>query len=147
MPDDGGAARRPHPPGRHAVDDPRRRRDAHSRGRAAVTAAFDGLFAPNPDAGRAAVAPRGRRRAPGLVPRPARPGRRPRQPDAVRIDSFDHATADTVDVTFSILLNGAVVLDALPGQAKLVDGTWLVTTKTYCQVATLGVDTIPEACR
>ena len=65
----------------------------------------------------------------------------------MRIDSFDRATADTVDVTFSILLNGAVVLDALPGQAKLVDGKWLVTTKTYCQVATLGVDTIPEACR
>jgi hypothetical protein len=65
----------------------------------------------------------------------------------VRIDSFGRATADTVDVTFSILLNGAVVLDSLPGQAKLVDGKWLVTTGTYCQVATLGVDTIPEACK
>ncbi len=66
---------------------------------------------------------------------------------SVRIDSFDGATADTVDVTFSILIDDAVVLDALPGQAKLVHGVWLVTTGTYCQVATLGTDTVPEACR
>jgi hypothetical protein len=66
---------------------------------------------------------------------------------SVRIDSFNGSTDDTVDLTFSLLVDGNVVLDALPGQAKLVDGHWLVTTKTYCQVATLGIDTIPEACR
>src|SRR4029078_8456228 len=66
---------------------------------------------------------------------------------SLRISSFDGATPDTVDVTFSILINGVVVLDALPGQARLVDGAWLVTARTYCQVATLGVSTIPEPCR
>ena len=66
---------------------------------------------------------------------------------SVRIDSFDGQTGEVVRLTFSILIDGNVVLDALPGEAKLVDGRWLVTTKTYCQVATLGVDAIPEACQ
>jgi endonuclease/exonuclease/phosphatase family metal-dependent hydrolase len=115
--------------------------------RAAVTAAFDGLFAPNPDPdaqlahleGAAAL-----RRS--FLARRAQVGDLANH-TSVRIDSFDGATTATVDVTFTILLNGAVVLDALPGQAKLVEGAWLVSTRTYCQVATLGVDTIPEACR
>ena len=67
---------------------------------------------------------------------------------SVRLDSLRRgATPDIVDVTFSIMIDGNVVLDALPGQARLVGGHWLVTTKTYCQVATLGIDTVPEACK
>ena len=91
--------------------------------RSAVTAAFDGLFAPNPDPDAQLSHLEG-----GAALRDSFLARRAQVGDlanhtAVRIDSFDHATADTVDVTFSILVNGAVVLDALPGQAKLVDGT------------------------
>jgi len=112
-----------------------------------VLAAFDGLFAPNPNAdAQLSHLERGAELRDSFLARRAQVGALA-DSTAVRIDSFDRATADTVDVTFSILVSGAVVLDALPGQAKLVDGTWLVSTKTYCQVATLGVDTIPEACR
>jgi endonuclease/exonuclease/phosphatase family metal-dependent hydrolase len=111
-----------------------------------VTAAFTGLFAPNPDAeSQLSHLEDGEALKESFLARRAQVGEMANQ-IAVRIDSFDGATADTVDVTFSILLNGAVVLDALPGQAKLVDGEWLVTSATYCQVATLGVDTVPEAC-
>lgn len=66
---------------------------------------------------------------------------------AVRIDSMTPADTDHVDVTYTILLDGAVVLDALPGRAVKVGDTWLVSRRTYCQVATLGIDTIPEPCR
>jgi len=66
---------------------------------------------------------------------------------SVRIDTMTAAGPDAVDVTFSILLDDAVVLDALAGRAVNVDGRWLVSRATYCQVATLGVDEIPEACR
>src|SRR6185436_11109681 len=96
---------------------------------AAVTGAFDGLFEPNPDADAQLSHLEG-----GAALRDSFLARRDQVGDlanhtAVRIESFDHATADTVDVTFSILIDGAVVLDALPGQAKLVDDTWLVSTK------------------
>jgi endonuclease/exonuclease/phosphatase family metal-dependent hydrolase len=112
-----------------------------------VTAAFTGLFAPNPDPD----AQLSHLEDPATL-RDSFLARRAQVGDlanrtAARIDSFVGATKHTVDVTFSILLDGAVVLDSLPGQAKLVDGRWLVTTRTYCQVATLGVSTIPEACR
>ena len=66
---------------------------------------------------------------------------------AVRIDSMKATDADHVDVTYSILLDGAVVLDALPGHALKVGDTWLVSRRTYCQVATLGTDTVPEPCK
>ncbi|MGZ6913012.1 MAG: hypothetical protein ACXVJS_15755 [Acidimicrobiia bacterium] len=115
--------------------------------RDAVTAAFTNLFAPNPDADQQlsslehAAALRdsfiARKRQVGAVA----------DQTSVRIDSFDRATRNTVDLTFSILVNGAVVLDELPGQARLVDGRWLVTARTYCQIATLGTTDIPEACR
>lgn len=112
----------------------------------AVTAAFTNLFAPNPDPdaqlstleNAAALRESFIARKQAVGPLADR--------TAVRIDSFDRATPDAVDVTFSILLDGNVVLDALPGRAVRVDGRWLVSTETYCQVATLGVDTIPEAC-
>jgi endonuclease/exonuclease/phosphatase family metal-dependent hydrolase len=117
------------------------------RTRRAVTAAFEGLFAPNPDPdAQLSHLERAAELRDSFIARRTAVGDLANQ-TSVRIDSFGRATADTVDVTFSILLNGAVVLDSLPGQAKLVDGKWLVTTGTYCQVATLGVDTIPEACK
>ena len=52
-----------------------------------------------------------------------------------------------VDVVYSIVLDGAVVLDHLPGAAVRAGDHWLVTRQTYCQVATLGATTVPEPCR
>lgn len=66
---------------------------------------------------------------------------------SVRIDAMSAAGRDAVDVTFSILLNGAVVLDALPGRAVHRNGRWLVSARTYCQIATLGTTEIPVPCR
>jgi endonuclease/exonuclease/phosphatase family metal-dependent hydrolase len=65
----------------------------------------------------------------------------------VRMDSIEGVDPARVDVTYSILLNGAVVLDHLPGAAVHEGGRWLVTRRTYCQVATLGQSTVPEPCR
>jgi hypothetical protein len=64
-----------------------------------------------------------------------------------RIDSITADGPDAVNVVFSILLDGNVVLDALPGRAIREDGSWLVAKSTYCQVASLGTDTVPEPCR
>ena len=115
--------------------------------KAAVTQAFTTLFAPNPnpDAQLATLENAAALRA-SFIARKQQVGALADR-TSVRIDSFNGSTGKTVDVMFSILIDGNVVLDALPGQAKLVDGHWLVTTKTYCQVATLGIDTIPEACK
>lgn len=114
--------------------------------RDAVTAAFTNLFAPNPDPdAQLATLENAAALRESFLARKQAVGPLADQ-TAVRIDSFGHATPDAVDVTFSILLDGNVVLDALPGRAVRVDGRWLVSTETYCQVATLGVDTIPEAC-
>jgi endonuclease/exonuclease/phosphatase family metal-dependent hydrolase len=65
----------------------------------------------------------------------------------VRIDSMQPVDETTADVTYSILLGDQAVLDHLPGQAVREDGKWLVSRVSYCQVATLGVDTVPEPCR
>ncbi|MGZ6972584.1 MAG: endonuclease/exonuclease/phosphatase family protein [Acidimicrobiia bacterium] len=65
----------------------------------------------------------------------------------VRIDSMEGVDAKHVDVVYSILLDQAAVLDHLPGAAVRVGGRWLVTRRTYCQVATLGQSTVPEPCR
>ena len=65
----------------------------------------------------------------------------------VRIDSMNAVDRDHVDVVYSILLDQTAVLDHLPGQAVREAGTWLVSRRSYCQVATLGETTVPEACR
>lgn len=65
----------------------------------------------------------------------------------VRIDSMQPVDETTVDVAYSILLGEQAVLDHLPGRAVLENGDWLVSRSAYCQVATLGVDTVPEPCR
>jgi endonuclease/exonuclease/phosphatase family metal-dependent hydrolase len=64
-----------------------------------------------------------------------------------RIDSFTTDGPDAVAVVYSILLDGNVVLDALPGRAVHVGDTWVVSKATYCQVAGLGATTVPEPCR
>ena len=65
----------------------------------------------------------------------------------VEIDSMTPSGPDAVDLVFTITLDGKPVLDQLPGRAVEVDGEWLVARRSYCQVATLGVDTAPEGCR
>lgn len=64
----------------------------------------------------------------------------------VRIDQVRPAGPDRTEVTFTLLLDGTPVLDQLPGEAVLVDGTWRVSTATFCEVATLGTDEVPAAC-
>ena len=64
----------------------------------------------------------------------------------VRIDRLAAAGPSRTRVIFTLLLDGTPVLDRLPGEAVLVDGTWRVATATFCQVATLGVEEIPAAC-
>lgn len=111
-----------------------------------VVGAFTNLFAPNPDPdAQLATLENAAALRDSFIARKAQVGDLANR-TSVRIDSFDHATKALVDVTFSILLDGNVVLDALPGHAVRVDDRWLVTTSTYCQVATLGTTTIPEAC-
>ena len=65
----------------------------------------------------------------------------------VEIESMTPAGRNAVDLVFTITLDGESVLDQLPGRAVKVDGRWLVSRRSYCQVATLGVDAAPEACR
>lgn len=65
----------------------------------------------------------------------------------VRVDGLKPVDANTVDLTYTLFLNGSAVLDAVPGQAVRKDGKWLVTAKAYCQVATLGTDVIPAPCK
>jgi hypothetical protein len=54
--------------------------------------------------------------------------------------------ATRAEVTFSLLLDGTAVLDALPGEALLVDGVWLVSKRTFCDVGTQGLTELPAAC-
>jgi endonuclease/exonuclease/phosphatase family metal-dependent hydrolase len=65
----------------------------------------------------------------------------------VRIDSITAVDDTHADVTYSLLLDGAPVLDHLPGAAVEVDGEWLVTLQTYCDVSTQGAETIPPPCQ
>jgi endonuclease/exonuclease/phosphatase family metal-dependent hydrolase len=64
-----------------------------------------------------------------------------------RIDDISLVDASHADVTYTLLLDGAPVLDHLPGAAVRQDGAWLMTLRTYCEVSTQGADEIPELCR
>ena len=66
---------------------------------------------------------------------------------SVRIDGITLADADHADVIYTLLLEGTPVLDHLPGAAVLIDGRWLVSTRTYCDVSTQGATEIPPPCR
>jgi hypothetical protein len=54
---------------------------------------------------------------------------------------------ERAEATFSLLLDGTAVLGDLPGVAVLVDGTWLVSTQTFCEVGTQGLNELPDACQ
>ncbi len=64
----------------------------------------------------------------------------------VRIDGITMRGADAADVTYSLLLDGNTVLDHLPGGAIRSGDTWLVTRRTFCDVATQGMTEIPAPC-
>jgi endonuclease/exonuclease/phosphatase family metal-dependent hydrolase len=65
----------------------------------------------------------------------------------VRIDDMSMVDDTHADVTYSVLLNDAVVLDHLPGAAIKIDDKWLVTRRTYCDVSTTGASEIPPPCQ
>ncbi len=65
----------------------------------------------------------------------------------VDVEDITSVDANHADVTYSILLDGDVVLDRLAGAAIRAAGRWLVTTRTYCDVSTQGQTEIPEPCR
>ena len=121
--------------------------DRAATDRAAITAAYTNLFAPNPDPDvQLSTLENGDALRGSFIARKQQVGDLATK-TSVRIESFDGQTSDVVRLTFSILLNGNVVLDHLPGQAKLIIGRWFVATQSYCQVATLGMPTIPEPCK
>ncbi len=55
-----------------------------------------------------------------------------------RVDQVTLTSATTADVTYTILLDELPTLPDLAGAAVLVDGRWLLTADTYCDVAELG---------
>jgi hypothetical protein len=65
----------------------------------------------------------------------------------VRIDHVALVDATHADVTYTLLLDGAAVLDHLPGAAVAVNGRWLVTRRTYCEVSIQGATEIPPPCQ
>jgi endonuclease/exonuclease/phosphatase family metal-dependent hydrolase len=65
----------------------------------------------------------------------------------VRVDEVRSLDSTHAEVTYSLLLDEATVLDHLPGAAVQVNGRWLVTRRTYCDVSTQGVAEIPPPCR
>jgi endonuclease/exonuclease/phosphatase family metal-dependent hydrolase len=65
----------------------------------------------------------------------------------VRIDDIRLVDPTHADVTYTLLLDGSAVLDHLPGHAVQIDGRWLVSRRTYCDVSTQGATTIPPPCQ
>ena len=65
----------------------------------------------------------------------------------VRIDDVALVDRTHADVTYTLLLDGSAVVDHQPGQAVQVDGRWLVSRRTYCDVSSQGATTIPPCCR
>ena len=64
----------------------------------------------------------------------------------VRIDDIALVGADRAEVTYTLLLDGAAVLDHLPGEAVKVGDQWLVTRRSFCDVSTQGATEIPPPC-
>ena len=54
-----------------------------------------------------------------------------------RIDSISRTSSTTARVVYSILLNDQVIFDGRLGEAVLVDGRWLVSRATFCDLLTL----------
>lgn len=65
----------------------------------------------------------------------------------VRIDSLRAVDRDHVDVVYTLVLDGSAILDHVSGAAVRAGGRWLVTRRTYCDIATQGAASIPEPCR
>lgn len=66
---------------------------------------------------------------------------------SIRIDAIAVTDATHADVTYTLLLDGAAVIDHFPGAAVMTNGRWLVSLRTYCDVSTQGATTIPEPCQ
>jgi endonuclease/exonuclease/phosphatase family metal-dependent hydrolase len=66
---------------------------------------------------------------------------------SVRMDSVTLTDPDQAEVVYSLLLDGAPVLDHLPGQAVRENGRWLVARQTFCDVSTQGAEELPPACQ
>ncbi len=54
-----------------------------------------------------------------------------------RVDSISRKSATAALIVYSILLNDQVVFDGREGEAVLVDGRWLVSKATFCDLAAL----------
>lgn len=65
----------------------------------------------------------------------------------LRIDAIEVVDDTHANVTYTLLLDDAAVLDHIPGAAIKIDNRWLVTLRTYCDVSTQGSSTIPEPCQ
>ncbi len=66
---------------------------------------------------------------------------------SARVDAVTLTGPGEAAVVFALLLDGAVVVGPQDGQAVLVDGRWLVSTRTYCDLSAAGAETIPDPCR
>jgi hypothetical protein len=57
-------------------------------------------------------------------------------------------SATTAKVTYDILLSGTPVLTNQSGSAVLQDGTWKVSTTSFCGLLTLnGTKPLPAVCK
>lgn len=54
-----------------------------------------------------------------------------------RVDSISRTSATTAVIVYSILLNDQVIFDGREGEAVLIDGRWLVSKATFCDLAAL----------
>jgi endonuclease/exonuclease/phosphatase family metal-dependent hydrolase len=65
----------------------------------------------------------------------------------VHLDDVSLVDPAHAAVTYTLLLDGAAVLDHVEGAAVLLDGRWHVTRRTYCDVSTQGAAEIPAPCQ
>jgi endonuclease/exonuclease/phosphatase family metal-dependent hydrolase len=122
--------------------------DADSEATAGITAAFETFFdGSQPDlSARAAVLENGEQLLPALQELFGQSADVAARASA-RVDSIVLTGPDTADVTYSVLLDGAVALGGVAGNAVKVDGRWLVGQDTFCTIATQGAETLPTACQ
>ncbi len=66
---------------------------------------------------------------------------------SLRIDEIVLTAPDRADVTYALLLDEAVVVGPQNGESVLVDGAWLVSRRSYCDLSLAGAEEIPEPCR
>jgi hypothetical protein len=64
---------------------------------------------------------------------------------SVSVKSVQPSSPVLADVTFDILLNGAVVAANTKGQAKWIDGSWKVNERLFCTLLNLG-NIHPDRC-